>query len=132
MIDYTHDRGLPKSAARRLHSRRRCVPTARCAPERVFGGNGDSPFRPGSESVSLPSERHLSPRALPLESYAAFVRESKLDHTVIIHSEVYQDDHRYLEYCFEHEPSPGFFKGTCLYRAKIRGLNAMRVFGFNS
>ena len=55
------------------------------------------------------------PAPLPLEMYAAFVRESKLDHTVIIHSEVYQDDHRYLEYCFEHEPSPGFFKGTCLF-----------------
>jgi predicted TIM-barrel fold metal-dependent hydrolase len=55
------------------------------------------------------------PAPLPLESYAAFVRESKLDHTVIVHSEVYQDDHRYLEYCFEHEPSPGFFKGTCLF-----------------
>src|SRR5579864_1539519 len=55
------------------------------------------------------------PAPLPLESYAAFVRESKLDHTVIIHSEVYQDDHRYLEYCFDHEPSPGFFKGTCLF-----------------
>jgi predicted TIM-barrel fold metal-dependent hydrolase len=55
------------------------------------------------------------PAPLPLEMYAAFVRESKLDHTVIVHSEVYQDDHRYLEYCFEHEPSPGFFKGTCLF-----------------
>ena len=55
------------------------------------------------------------PPPLPLEKYAAFVRESKLDHTVIVHSEVYQDDHRYLEYCFEHEPSPGFFKGTCLF-----------------
>jgi predicted TIM-barrel fold metal-dependent hydrolase len=28
---------------------------------------------------------------------------------------VYQDDHRYLEYCFQHEPSPGFLKGTCLF-----------------
>ena len=55
------------------------------------------------------------PAPLPLERYAAFVGESKLDHTVIIHSEVYQDDHGYLEYCFEHEPSPGFFKGTCLF-----------------
>src|SRR5260370_33249403 len=55
------------------------------------------------------------PAPLPLEKYTAFVRESKLDHTVIVHSEVYQDDHRYLEYCFEYEPSPGFFKGTCLF-----------------
>src|SRR5579872_2576185 len=55
------------------------------------------------------------PKPSPLERYAAFVREPKIDHTVIVHSEVYQDDHRYLEYAFEHEPSPGFFKGTCLF-----------------
>src|SRR4051812_29318368 len=50
-----------------------------------------------------------------VEAYSAFVREVKLDHTVIIHSEVYQDDHRYLRYAFEHEPTPGYFKGTCLF-----------------
>jgi predicted TIM-barrel fold metal-dependent hydrolase len=50
-----------------------------------------------------------------LENYLKMVRETKLDHTVIVQSEVYQDDHRYLEYCFEHEPSPGYFKGTCLF-----------------
>lgn len=55
------------------------------------------------------------PPAAPLETYAAFVREANIDHTVIVHPEPYQDDHRYLEYCFEHEPSPGFFKGTCLF-----------------
>ncbi len=55
------------------------------------------------------------PAPQPLEKYAAFVREANLAHTVIAHSEVYQDDHRYLEYCFQHEPSPGFFKGTCLF-----------------
>jgi predicted TIM-barrel fold metal-dependent hydrolase len=55
------------------------------------------------------------PQPLTVEAYSKFVRESKLDHTVIVQSEVYQDDHRYLEYCFAHEPSPGFFKGTCLF-----------------
>jgi len=50
-----------------------------------------------------------------VEAYSAFVREVKIDHTVIIHSEVYQDDHRYLRYAFEHEPTPGYFKGTCLF-----------------
>src|SRR5271165_508039 len=55
------------------------------------------------------------PKPSPVERYAAFARESKIDHTIIVHSEVYQDDHRYLEYAFEHEPSPGFFKGTCLF-----------------
>jgi predicted TIM-barrel fold metal-dependent hydrolase len=34
---------------------------------------------------------------------------------VIVHPEPYQDDHRYLEYCFAHEPRRGFFKGTCLF-----------------
>ncbi len=55
------------------------------------------------------------PAAKTLENYVKFVREMRLDHTVIVHPEPYQDDHRYLEYCFEHEPSPGFFKGTCLF-----------------
>src|SRR5438477_5489921 len=55
------------------------------------------------------------PPAAPLEAYVQFVREAKIDHTIIVHPEPYQDDHRYLEYCFEHEPSRGFFKGTCLF-----------------
>ncbi|MGQ9634822.1 MAG: amidohydrolase family protein [Bryobacteraceae bacterium] len=55
------------------------------------------------------------PQPQPLEDYAEFVREVKIDHAVIVHPEPYQDDHRYLEYCFEHEPWPGFFKGTCLF-----------------
>src|SRR6266705_4443964 len=56
-----------------------------------------------------------TPPAAPLEAYAQFTREAKIDHTIIVHPEPYQDDHRYLEYCFEHEPSRGFFKGTCLF-----------------
>ena len=55
------------------------------------------------------------PPAQTLESYAAFVRESRIDHAIIVHPEPYQDDHSYLEYCFAHEPSPWFFKGTCLF-----------------
>ena len=43
------------------------------------------------------------------------MRKAKIDHAVIVHPEPYQDDHRYLEHCFAHEPSPGFFKGTCLF-----------------
>jgi predicted TIM-barrel fold metal-dependent hydrolase len=54
------------------------------------------------------------PPAERLDEYAAFVREAGISHAVIVHPEPYQDDHRYLEYCFAHEPSPGFFKGTCL------------------
>ncbi len=62
----------------------------------------------------FPYHRNATYRPPPktVEAYSAFVREVKIDHTVIIHSEVYQDDHRYLRYAFEHEPSPGYFKGT--------------------
>lgn len=55
------------------------------------------------------------PPARPLEAYSRFVGEARIDHVIIVHPEPYQDDHRYLEYCFEHEPSRGFFKGTCLF-----------------
>jgi predicted TIM-barrel fold metal-dependent hydrolase len=55
------------------------------------------------------------PVTLPVEQYGQFAREVRLNHAVIVHPEPYQDDHRYLEYCFEHEPFPGFFKGTCLF-----------------
>jgi predicted TIM-barrel fold metal-dependent hydrolase len=65
--------------------------------------------------VPYHAQATYKPPAAPLEAYVAFVREAKIDHTVIVHPEPYQDDHRYLEYCFEHEPSPGFFKGTCLF-----------------
>jgi len=55
------------------------------------------------------------PPAADLKEYETFVRKSKIDHVVIVHPEPYQDDHRYLEYCFDHEPCRGFFKGTCLF-----------------
>jgi predicted TIM-barrel fold metal-dependent hydrolase len=55
------------------------------------------------------------PAAEPLEKYVEFVRQARIDHSIIVHPEPYQDDHRYLEYCFEHEPSRNFFKGTCLF-----------------
>jgi len=61
-----------------------------------------------------PQATYQAPPA-PLEAYLKFVAEAKIDHTIIVHPEPYQDDHRYLEYCFEHEPSRGFFKGTCLF-----------------
>jgi predicted TIM-barrel fold metal-dependent hydrolase len=38
-----------------------------------------------------------------------------LAHTVIVHPEPYQDDHRYVEYCLAHEPRPGYFKATCMF-----------------
>ena len=69
------------------------------------------------DQVRFPYHRNATYRPPPktVEAYSAFVREVQIDHTVIIHSEVYQDDHRYLRYAFEHEPTPGYFKGTCLF-----------------
>jgi predicted TIM-barrel fold metal-dependent hydrolase len=56
---------------------------------------------------------------------------------VIVHPEPYQDDYRYLEYCFTQEPAPGFFKGTCLFDptapdtpdriATLVGINPRRI-----
>ncbi len=58
-----------------------------------------------------------NPEPRDLEDYRPFVAKSKIDHAVIVHPEPYQDDHSYLEHCFQHEPRPGFFKGTCLFDA---------------
>jgi predicted TIM-barrel fold metal-dependent hydrolase len=55
------------------------------------------------------------PPAAPLEAYIQFVKEARINHTILVHAEPYQDDHSYLEYCLGREPSPGFFKGTCLF-----------------
>ncbi len=70
------------------------------ADRRRFPFHKNAPYEPGAQTV---------------EDYARFVAETKLDHAVIVHPEPYQDDHSYLEYCFENEPSSGFFKGTCLF-----------------
>ena len=69
------------------------------------------------DQLRFPYHRNATYQPPPktVEAYSVFVREVKIDHTVIIHSEVYQDDHRYLCYAFEHEPTPGYFKGTCLF-----------------
>jgi predicted TIM-barrel fold metal-dependent hydrolase len=70
------------------------------ADQKAFPYHANAPYRPEAQT---------------LQDYSAFVRQAKIDHAVIVHPEPYQDDHRYLEYCFEREPSAGFFKGTCLF-----------------
>lgn len=55
------------------------------------------------------------PAAYTLEDHLKLVEAAGLAHSVIVHPEPYQDDHRYLEYCFAHEPRPGYFKGTCMF-----------------
>jgi hypothetical protein len=76
------------------------------------GGQDPFPYHPNGTS---------RPRPLTVETYSKFALEAKIDHTVIVQSEVYQDDHRYLEYCFQHEPSPGFLRApVCLTRSTRR------------
>lgn len=55
------------------------------------------------------------PAAYTLEQHIVLAKAAPLEHAIIVHPEPYQDDHRYLEYCFAHEPRPGYFKGTCLF-----------------
>ena len=55
------------------------------------------------------------PAPYTLEEHVKLVEGAGLAHSVIVHPEPYQDDHRYLEYCFAHEPASGYFRGTCLF-----------------
>ena len=55
------------------------------------------------------------PPAHSLSDYLAFLKQAPIEHVVVVHPEPYQDDHRILEYVFRHEPSPLFFKSTCLF-----------------
>jgi predicted TIM-barrel fold metal-dependent hydrolase len=55
------------------------------------------------------------PPAYTLEEHLELVEAVGLAHSIVVHPEPYQDDHRYLEYALAHEPRPGYFKGTCLF-----------------
>jgi predicted TIM-barrel fold metal-dependent hydrolase len=55
------------------------------------------------------------PKPYTLEDHLKLVEAAGLAHSIIVHPEPYQDDHRYLEYCFAREPRAGYFKGTCLF-----------------
>jgi predicted TIM-barrel fold metal-dependent hydrolase len=55
------------------------------------------------------------PSAYTLADHVRLIEAAGLAHSIIVHPEPYQDDHRYLEYCLAHEPRPGYFKGTCLF-----------------
>ena len=69
------------------------------------------------EPARFPYHKNASyqPKPVTLADYSRFVLNSDIAHSIIVHPEPYQDDHRFLEYCFAHEPRKGFFKGTCLY-----------------
>lgn len=55
------------------------------------------------------------PAAYRLEEHLRLVEGAGLAHSIIVHPEPYQDDHRYVEYCLAHEPRPGYFKATCMF-----------------
>ncbi len=55
------------------------------------------------------------PPAHPLGDYLAFLKEAPIERVLVVHPEPYQDDHRILEFIFRSEPSPLFFKSTCLF-----------------
>ncbi|MBM3811810.1 MAG: amidohydrolase [Acidimicrobiia bacterium] len=55
------------------------------------------------------------PEPAPLAEYLAFAAQAPIHHAIIVHPEPYQDDHSYLEHCFQNEKPAGLFKGTCLY-----------------
>jgi predicted TIM-barrel fold metal-dependent hydrolase len=67
------------------------------------------------ERVPYAPDAPYKPAAYTLEDHGKLVEAAGLAHSIIVHPEPYQDDHRYLEYCFAHEPRPGYFKGTCLF-----------------
>lgn len=72
-------------------------------------------FSSDPQRFPYPANATYRPEPAPLEAYVKFVAAARIDHTVIVHPEPYQDDHSYLEYCFANEPSKSFFKGTCLF-----------------
>jgi predicted TIM-barrel fold metal-dependent hydrolase len=72
-------------------------------------------FAEDTTRFPLAPDATYKPTPNSLEKYIAFVKEAKLDHTILVQPEPYQDDEKYVEYCFTQEPSPGYFKATCLY-----------------
>ena len=78
------------------------------------------------DPARFPYHRNAAYRPAPatLDDYKRFVTASGIAHAVVVHPEPYQDDHAYLKYCLQNEPSPGFFKGTCLFDALDDGAPA--------
>jgi predicted TIM-barrel fold metal-dependent hydrolase len=67
------------------------------------------------DAAKFPFSAGRTSRPNPVEPYVKFAVEAGISHTVIVSPEPYQDDMRYLEYAVNRGPSPGFFKGTCLF-----------------
>ncbi|MEZ5395382.1 MAG: hypothetical protein R2724_21555 [Bryobacterales bacterium] len=76
-----------------------------------FPFHPNAPYRPDTSA---------SPQ--DLEEYRRFVAESKIDHAVIVHPEPYQDDHSYLEHCFENSLTPASSRGPSCSTPSTRSL----------
>ena len=72
-------------------------------------------FAADRDKFPLHPKAPYDPPPMDLETYRAFA--PNINHAVVVHPEPYQDDHSYLEHCFQYEPFQGFFKGTCLFDA---------------
>jgi predicted TIM-barrel fold metal-dependent hydrolase len=90
-----------------------CMAAAR--PEGILVETHVHLFAPDQKRFPYHPLAPYKPAASSLENYVEFARQAKINHTVIVQPEPYQDDHSYMEYCLENEPSKGFFKGTCLF-----------------
>ena len=114
--------GMPRFESRRL-SRRRFVAGMLAALPALGAGRPRGPlvdthvhlFAADQKRFPFAPNEPYKPEPLPVEQYVRFALSVGIDHAVLVQPEPYQDDHRYLEYCFAHEPSPKFFKGTCLF-----------------
>ncbi len=71
-------------------------------------------FSPDIKRFPFAPDAPYKATALPVEEYVRFATSVGIDRAVIVTPEPYQDDYRYLEYCFTKEPTRGFFKGVCL------------------
>jgi predicted TIM-barrel fold metal-dependent hydrolase len=67
------------------------------------------------DRVPYAPDAPYKPAAYTLEDHLKLVEGAGLAHSIIVHPEPYQDDHRYVEYCLAHEPNPGYFKATCMF-----------------
>ncbi len=95
------------------------APVARAAlasqPEGVLIESHVHLFSDDPARFPYAADAPYKPPAYPLKEFVSFAHAATIEHAVIVQPEPYQDDHRYLEYCFAHEPTKGFFKGTCLF-----------------
>src|SRR5947207_9242 len=106
---------MMKPSRRQILAAALAVPLHAARPKGYLVENATHMFAADQSRFPYHPSGTYRPPPSTVENYSKFALEAKIDHTVIVQSEVYQDDHRYLEYCFQHEPSPGFFKGTCLF-----------------